>query len=197
MYVTSCGTRAGDPTSRPLPRFELGGYDDQVTYAMTDEDGTLGIFGIALPTVISLGKKIFGGGGTGCVYGGPQQATRDLMQTIRTVNAYLFSKGLPIHEPSFAHLRSIADGSNQEAIDCPPLQAEVAAFLAEYEQNRVVASQVVTTRAPTFFEKLIPTAAGATGGLVPVAGVAGGGGINTLLLAAAGGLLIFSLLGRK
>lgn len=100
----------------------------------------LGLFGIALPVLIGgaakVGGTLFGGGGTGCVSAGPQQETRDIMVTIRRDNAALFTQGLPIHEPTFAHLRSVADGSNEEAVDCPELQVEVAAFLAEYDQNK-------------------------------------------------------------
>ena len=103
-----------------------------------ESDETLGLFGFGIGTAFDIAKAIAGGDKPGgCVTSGPQQATRNVMRQILTRNADAYSKGLPIHEPTFTMLRGVASGEDRQGFDCPQLATEAAAFLAVYDQNRM------------------------------------------------------------
>ncbi|MCP4899824.1 MAG: hypothetical protein GY906_22890 [bacterium] len=200
MYVTNRGTLAGVPCSRPPGRFALGGYDDVTIYAPDDEGG-LGLFGIALPAIIggavSVGKSIFGGGGNG----GRSAATiaADAADQMRYYQMALAGDTTTIVEGMTAEARlrweaSPANAGNPQEVAgatnlLRQLDAERARKRAEAErlaaerdaQARAAAANPLTAMGSLF--------SAPTGG--------GGLNVNTLLLAGMGGLLMFTLLGKR
>ena len=129
-------------------------------YHLENED-SLGLFGIGIGAAFDMAKAIAGGDKPGgCSTTGPQQYTRDIMRRILTVNAAAYSKGLPIHEPTFTMLRAVASGDDRQGFDCPQLQAQAASFLAVYDRNR------------TGIYVPPPTAAAAAAGMAPATAAA-------------------------
>lgn len=119
--------------------FDTSYYGRTVPYLYhLESDESLGLFGIGIGAAFDIAKAIAGGAKpSGCVNSGPQKSTRDIMRRIVTVNADAYSRGLPIHEPTFTMLRAVASGEDRQGFDCPRLAAAVGEFLAVYDQNRL------------------------------------------------------------